>query len=107
MVKGRLDVTLKEYPHLFSVDVVEEVDYQQEKISSSRILRYLKEGRVDEAQWLLSRPYTIQGTIIAGNQKGREIGFPTANLKRILNITKLKMGSILPRLLWMANGIHQ
>lgn len=73
--------TLKEYPHLFSVDVVEEVDYQQEKISSSRILRYLKEGRVDEAQWLLSRPYTIQGTIIAGNQKGREIGFPTANLK--------------------------
>ncbi len=73
--------TLQEYPELFSVEVIEEVDYQKEKISTTRIVRYLKEGRVDEAEYLLSRPFTISGTIVSGNQKGREIGFPTANLK--------------------------
>lgn len=84
--------TLTQYPHLFTVDIVEEVDYLREKISSTRIVNLLKEGRVDDAEFLLSRPYTIQGTIIPGNQKGREIGFPTANLKVAPEYHEVKQG---------------
>lgn len=73
--------TLLEHQHLFKVDVIDEVDYNDEKISSTRIISTLKEGKVDEVMTLLGRPYTISGIIVAGNQKGRKIGFPTANLK--------------------------
>lgn len=73
--------TLKEYEHLFKVDVIDEVDYNNIKISSTRIIEALKEGKVGEVMTMLGRPFTISGHIIAGNQKGREIGYPTANLQ--------------------------
>ncbi len=73
--------TLLDYEEWFSVDIIEEVDYQQQKISSTRIIETLKAGDVQEVKLLLGRPYTISGEIVAGNQKGREIGFPTANMK--------------------------
>lgn len=49
-------------------------------ISSTRIRRFLEEGQPENAGKLLGRPYSIQGTIILGQQRGRSIGFPTANL---------------------------
>lgn len=73
--------TLLDYEDLFSVDIIDEVDYQKQKISSTRIIENLKAGDVQEVFTLLGRPYTISGEIVAGNQKGREIGFPTANMK--------------------------
>lgn len=49
-------------------------------ISSSLIRRLLGEGRVEEAARLLGRPYSLSGTVVHGFQKGRTMGFPTANM---------------------------
>jgi riboflavin kinase/FMN adenylyltransferase len=50
-------------------------------VSSTRIRRLVSEGRVDEAGALLGHPYFVEGTVVAGRRRGREIGFPTANLQ--------------------------
>jgi riboflavin kinase/FMN adenylyltransferase len=44
------------------------------------VRRLISEARVDEAGALLGHPYYIDGTIVEGRRRGREIGFPTANL---------------------------
>jgi riboflavin kinase/FMN adenylyltransferase len=41
----------------------------------------VSEGRMDEAGGLLGHPYYLDGTVIEGRRRGREIGFPTANLR--------------------------
>jgi riboflavin kinase / FMN adenylyltransferase len=65
----------------FSVDVVEPVSVDGEVVSSTRIRSLLLEGRVDEANRMLGRPYDITGIIVPGEQVGRTLGFPTANLE--------------------------
>lgn len=49
-------------------------------VSSSVIRWFLSEGRTRDAAACLGRPYTLEGTVIRGNARGRSIGFPTANL---------------------------
>lgn len=49
--------------------------------SSSVVRRLLAEGRVGEAATCLGRPYTLSGTVVHGEQVGRQMGFPTANLQ--------------------------
>ena len=51
-----------------------------QKISSTRIRTALHEGKLDEAKKMLGRKFSIEGLVIKGDGKGREIGFPTANL---------------------------
>lgn len=51
-----------------------------ERISSSAIRRALSEGQVERANQLLGRPYRLVGEVAHGQQLGRTIGFPTANL---------------------------
>jgi riboflavin kinase/FMN adenylyltransferase len=55
--------------------------YQQTRISSSLIREILASGNIERANQLLGRPYTLIGTVIQGQQVGRTIGFPTANLE--------------------------
>ncbi len=50
-------------------------------ISSTTIRHLLSEGNVEKASSLLSYNYTIEGQVITGNQMGRKMGFPTANLQ--------------------------
>jgi riboflavin kinase/FMN adenylyltransferase len=52
-----------------------------ERISSSRIREALALGRLATAQALLGRPYSLTGRVVQGQQLGRRLGFPTANLK--------------------------
>ncbi|GIP56498.1 bifunctional riboflavin kinase/FAD synthetase [Paenibacillus woosongensis] len=52
-----------------------------EKVSSSGIRRALAEGEVQLAARWLGRRYSIYGTVMHGEKRGRQIGFPTANLK--------------------------
>lgn len=49
-------------------------------ISSTRIREALAEGRVDDAQALLGRPWIVDGVVEEGDRRGRTIGFPTANI---------------------------
>jgi len=51
-----------------------------QRISSSRIREALNQGDIQVANQLLGRPYTLKGTVVTGEQRGRTIGFPTANL---------------------------
>lgn len=71
--------TLKECKE-FDVGVIEEVVYQGEKISSSRIRKILEDGDMTQMNQLLGRKYTISGEIIKGRRIGHSIGFPTANV---------------------------
>ncbi|WP_340588149.1 bifunctional riboflavin kinase/FAD synthetase [Erythrobacter alti] len=50
-------------------------------ISSSRIRDALKAGECDVAAKLLTRPFTIRGTVVHGDKRGRELGYPTANIE--------------------------
>jgi riboflavin kinase/FMN adenylyltransferase len=52
-----------------------------EVVSSSRIRQYLLDGDVTSATRLLGRAYTLSGTVVHGNHRGRTIGFPTANVE--------------------------
>jgi riboflavin kinase/FMN adenylyltransferase len=64
----------------FRAEKIDPVRYKEFVVSSTRIRRLLAEGRVDEAGALLGHHYFIDGTVVHGAARGREIGFPTANL---------------------------
>ena len=64
----------------FKVDKIEPVFYKDFVVSSTRIRHLVGEGRVDEAGALLGHHYAIDGEVVRGDGRGRELGFPTANL---------------------------
>ena len=64
----------------FRAEKIDPVRYKEFVVSSTRIRRLVSEGRVDEAGALLGHHYAIDGTVVEGAKRGREIGFPTANL---------------------------
>ncbi|MFM1909401.1 MAG: hypothetical protein RLZZ545_99 [Actinomycetota bacterium] len=66
----------------FTVDV-QELKADTEVISSSRIRALVVEGKVEKARELLSRPHRLDGVVVHGEKRGREIGYPTANLGKI------------------------
>ena len=65
----------------FRAEKIDAVRYKDFVVSSTRIRRLIAEGRVDEAGALLGHHYFIDGTVVHGDARGREIGFPTANLR--------------------------
>jgi len=65
----------------FRVEKIDPIRYKEFVVSSTRIRRLVSEGRVDEAGALLGRHVSIDGTVVEGAHRGREIGFPTANLE--------------------------
>jgi riboflavin kinase/FMN adenylyltransferase len=65
----------------FSVDTVAPVQDAAGAISSSRIRDALRAGNPREAAALLTRPFAIQGIVEPGAKLGRELGYPTANLR--------------------------
>ena len=65
----------------FRADKIDPVRYKDFVVSSTRIRRLVSEGRVDEAGALLGHPYSIDGTVVEGRRRGRQLGFPTANLQ--------------------------
>jgi len=64
----------------FAVTVVEPIALGGAVVSSTRIRQALREGDLDTAQALLGRPYSVTGTIVRGEQRGRSLGFPTINV---------------------------
>jgi riboflavin kinase/FMN adenylyltransferase len=67
--------------HGFFTEIAAPVTDGEEIVSSSRIRDALKEGDCETATHLLTRPFTIEGTVEHGAKNGRELGYPTANIR--------------------------
>lgn len=82
--KGRKGTyqSLQSFGVRYGFDVVstETLIMQGDRVSSSRIRDALKEGSLQEARALLGRPYCMSGRVVHGDKRGRELGFPTANI---------------------------
>ena len=51
------------------------------KLSSQAIRKKIRLGKIDEANKLLNRNWSIEGKVVKGQKRGRKIGFPTCNIK--------------------------
>ena len=81
---GNVDSLIKDgLKFNFTVDVQELKVGAGQVISSSRIRSLVTAGHVEEARALLSRPHRLDGIVVHGEKRGREIGYPTANLGNI------------------------
>ena len=65
----------------FAVTIIPEVTVDAGDVNSTRIRQLLSEGEVERAGSMLQRSYAIRGLVAKGHQRGRELGFPTANLQ--------------------------
>jgi riboflavin kinase / FMN adenylyltransferase len=70
--------------HAFDVVMIDDVDRNdggtERRVSSTWVRELMSEGRVREAGELLGRPPTIRSQVVSGEKRGRELGYPTANL---------------------------
>ena len=75
--------TLKELGKEYNFDVtaVDAFNLDDETVSSTKIRAALNEGRLSDANKMLGRDYSFSGTVVAGDKRGRQLGFPTANVK--------------------------
>ena len=64
----------------FDVAAVEPILIQGDRVSSSRIRELLGAGRVDEVKAMLGRYHFVSGRVVKGHQRGKDLGFPTANI---------------------------
>lgn len=64
----------------FQVIALPPVMHQGERISSTRIRQSIRDGAMTNAAEMLGRPYGIEGLVVKGQQLGRTLGFPTANI---------------------------
>ena len=71
--------TLKAHTE-FETIVLELAPEDGEVVSSTRIRKLIVEGNVEKARELLTRPHRLDGIVVHGEKRGREIGYPTANL---------------------------
>lgn len=66
--------------HGFKTEIISQLHDNDDRISSTRIRRLLKNGKIKKAEQLLGRPYQICGKVIHGKKIGRKLGYPTANV---------------------------
>ena len=83
--KGRVgspSLLVSEAPRLgIEVDVQAHVDIEERPVSSSAIRMALAEGQIDDATAMLGGPWFVAGQVIHGEKRGRELGYPTANIR--------------------------
>lgn len=80
---GKADITVLQQLGAKAGIVAEAIDgigHEGERISSTLIRKYLEQGKIDNACRLLGHPYAILGRVVHGNEIGRTMGFPTANV---------------------------
>lgn len=64
----------------FQLESVAPVMFEGDRISSTRIRQAIHDGNLDEAARMLGRRYSVSGEVVKGDQLGRQLGFPTANI---------------------------
>ena len=72
------------------VDIVDPLQIGEERVSSSSLRRLLQTGQIERVNELMSPPYRMSGTVIAGERRGRTLGFPTANLGDVQTILPMQ-----------------
>ena len=75
-----------------STHTIEDYDHNNEKISSTLIKSFLNDGQIEHANAALGYEYSLSGSVIKGDQRGSQIGFPTANMNVDNNIQIPKNG---------------
>jgi riboflavin kinase / FMN adenylyltransferase len=78
--KARGDTEMLESRTEFQTRIVPLVEVDGETVSSTRIRALIAAGDVEGARSCLGAPFMVEGTVVGGDQRGRELGFPTANL---------------------------
>jgi len=68
------------------VDIVDPLQIGEERVSSSGIRHLIQAGQIERVNELMPSPYRMTGTVIVGEQRGRTLGFPTANLADVQTI---------------------
>ncbi|MEH7177170.1 bifunctional riboflavin kinase/FAD synthetase [Neobacillus vireti] len=81
MGKGTMETLPFHSREKFNFTVVEKLTCGAEKVSSTRIRQFIREGNTVELPGLLGRFYITAGEVIHGDKRGRTIGFPTANVE--------------------------
>ena len=66
----------------FLVEVIDSIEQQGRSIRSTTIRDLALQGKVDDIGNFLGRPFSITGTVVPGLKRGREIGYPTANIEQ-------------------------
>jgi riboflavin kinase/FMN adenylyltransferase len=83
--KGRVgspSLLVSEAPRLgIEVDVQAHVDIAERPVSSSAIRMALAEGQIEDATAMLGGPWFVAGEVIHGEKRGRDLGYPTANIR--------------------------
>jgi riboflavin kinase/FMN adenylyltransferase len=78
--KAKGDPAMLEARSEFETRVLPLVEVDGETVSSTRIRAQIAAGDVEGAQRCLGAPFMVEGTVVMGDQRGRELGFPTANI---------------------------
>jgi len=65
----------------FTLDIVAPIIVDGDVVSSTRVREAVEIGELEQAAKFLGRPFTVLGTVTKGNHLGRQLGFPTANLR--------------------------
>ena len=89
---GDVDFLLENKDLFDTIDVINQISSHGEKVSSTLIRNLIEEGRIKEANDLLSRPYKLIGEIIHAKGLGKKMGYPTANLKLVDNFVIPRYG---------------
>ena len=80
-------VYLKNKQSNYTLEVLPQQQYQGQRLSSSRIRQLLKDGgHLADVTAMLGRHYRLDGIVVKGQQRGRQLGFPTANLDQCHNL---------------------
>lgn len=78
--KAKGDAAMLEARPEFETRVLPLVEIGGETVSSTRIRAHVAAGDMEDARLCLGAPYMVEGTVVKGDQRGRELGFPTANI---------------------------
>ncbi|MCI8851055.1 MAG: riboflavin biosynthesis protein RibF [Erysipelotrichaceae bacterium] len=103
---GKGDSQSLQAQNRFTVQVIEQVQNEAQKISSTRIEQCIKEGKIEKANELLSRPYTMTGIVVHGLKNGRKMGYPTVNLQPDTAYVMPKEGVYVGLMHYNGNNYH-
>ena len=63
------------------IEIQPKFEYEDVVVSSSLIRERLLSGKIDDVEFILQRPFHLEGVVIKGEGRGKKIGFPTANIQ--------------------------